>query len=86
MSYPDQVPHYILVQEVPTTEQLEAIVEAVIQAGFQDVVATYGPTPHPVSGTGLTVVLNHADPERIAWARKCWVNELTRLNFHVTLA
>lgn len=80
------MPHSILVQEVPTAEQLEAIVEAVIQAGFPDVTATCGPTPHPVSDTGLTVMLNHADPERIAYARKCWVDKLTRLGFHVTLA
>lgn len=84
--YPDGMPSYVLVQELPTTAQLDAVMEAIIQAGFQDVVATYGPTPHPVSGTGLTVVLNHPDPERMVQARKCWVDELARLGFHATMA
>ena len=50
------MPGYVVVQEVPTADQLEAIVLTVFQAGLHNVIATYGPTPHPVSGTGLTIV------------------------------
>ena len=76
----------MVVQEVPTADQLEAIVLTVFQAGLHNVIATYGPTPHPVSRIGLTIVLNHPDRDRIAKARTFWVDQLAGQRYTSSLA